>query len=81
MLAKNVKNHSDDTIMNTQYYESIELLEKSNVSREFVLGWAAGYLGNPQVEEQRRTEAYVAGFAAGAGKSTEGMEDYVNAPT
>ena len=43
--------------MNREYYDSIDRMEKHNVSRDFVLGWAAGYLGNPQLEEQRRTEA------------------------
>ena len=67
--------------MNREYYDSIDRMEKHNVSRDFVLGWAAGYLGNPQLEEQRRTEAYMAGFEAGEAKSTEGKEAYVNAPT
>ena len=31
--------------MNKEYYDSIDRMEKSNVSRDFVLGWAAGYLG------------------------------------
>ncbi|MDJ0958262.1 MAG: hypothetical protein QNI91_15450 [Arenicellales bacterium] len=50
------------------YYETIDKLEKMNVEREYIQGWIGGYLGNPEREEQRITEAYTAGYADGQKK-------------
>ena len=50
------------------YYETIDKLEKMNVEREYIQGWIGGYLGNPEREEQRVTEAYTAGYEDGQKK-------------
>ena len=50
------------------YYETIDKLEKMNVEWEYIQGWIGGYLGNPEREEQRITEAYTAGYADGQNK-------------
>lgn len=56
--------------MTNQYYETIRQLEKMKVSRQYILGWASGYLGNPEVEEQRITEAWRAGYEDGRSRTT-----------
>jgi hypothetical protein len=52
-------------------------MQKANVSREYVVGWASGYLHNPQREEQRLNDAYEAGYADGEGKKFDGYSDWV----
>ena len=47
--------------MNQDYYAAIDKMEKASVSREYIVGWASGYLQNPKVEEQRVNDAYEAG--------------------
>lgn len=54
--------------MDKFYYETIDKLEKMNIEREYIQGWIGGYLGNPEREEQRITEAYSAGYADGQNK-------------
>ena len=64
--------------MNSEYYESIDKMEKAKVSREYIVGWASGYLQNPMREEQRVTEPYEAGYADGEEKSEENFSNWVN---
>jgi hypothetical protein len=63
--------------MNTDYYAAIDKMEKANVSREYVVGWASGYLQNPKIEEQRSTEAYEAGYTDGEEKNADNFEAWV----
>ncbi len=60
--------------MNKQYYETVDQLEKMKVDREYIQGWIGGYLGNPEREEQRVTEAYSAGYEDGKQKKTDNAE-------
>ena len=55
--------------MNTVYYETIDKLEKMGVNPDYLQGWVGGFLGNPQREEQRVTEAYSAGYEDGQNKT------------
>lgn len=64
--------------MNDLYYQAIDKMEKANVSRDYLVGWASGFLRNPKLEEQRITEAYEAGYADGEEKSTDKFQDWVN---
>lgn len=57
--------------MNEVYYETIDKMEKANVSREYVVGWASGFLKNPKREEQRLNEAYEAGYADGEEQNSD----------
>ena len=52
-------------------------MEKENVSREYVVGWASGYLQNPKREEQRTNEAYDAGYDDGEEKNTDNYKDWI----
>lgn len=59
--------------MNPMYYQTIDKMEKAKVSRDYIIGWASGFLGNPKREEQRLNEAYEAGYDDGAGRKTDGF--------
>lgn len=63
--------------MNEDYYSAIDKMEKANVSREYVVGWASGYLQNPKIEEQRVNDAYEAGYADGEAKNAAGFDNWV----
>lgn len=62
--------------MNDVYYETIDKMEKENVSRDYVVGWASGYLQNPKREEQRVNEAYDAGYDDGAEKNAGNFKEW-----
>lgn len=63
--------------MNNVYYQTIDKMEQANVSREYVVGWASGFLNNPKREEQRLNEAYEAGYTDGGEKNTENFNNWV----
>lgn len=56
--------------MDQFYYETVDRLEKMQINQEYIQGWIGGFLGNPEREEQRMTEAYSAGYADGRNKET-----------
>ena len=62
--------------MNSIYYETIDKLEKMGVNQDYVRGWAGGFLGNPQREEQRLTDAYSAGYEDGQNNTTDSAADW-----
>lgn len=64
--------------MNNVYYQTIDKMEKSGVSPEYINGWACGFLHNPKREEQRLNEAYDAGYADGWEKKTDGFSTWAN---
>ena len=64
--------------MNSEYYDSINKMEKAKVSRDYIVGWASGYLQNPMREEQRVTEAYEAGYTDGSDKKTDNFTGWVD---
>ena len=49
----------------------IDKLEKMGVNPDYVQGWAGGFLGNPEREEQRVTDAYSAGYEDGQNQTTD----------
>ena len=63
--------------MNQAYRDAITKMEEMNVQAEYVLGWQGGFLGHPQREEQRVTEAYEAGYEDGQAKNTDNFSDWV----
>ena len=58
------------------YYETIDKLEKMGASRDYILGWAGGFLGNPMLEEQRVTEAYEAGYEDGSKREISRAKEF-----
>ena len=63
--------------MSNSYYDTVDKMEKAGVDAEYIIGWQSGYWINPEVEEQRLTEAYEAGYKAGSEKSEEGYMEWV----
>lgn len=63
--------------MNKIYYETLNKMEKDGADKEYVNGWAGGFLHNPKREEQRVTEAYEAGYKDGASQKTDGYKSWV----
>ena len=58
------------------YYDTVARMQKANVDPEYIQGWVGGFMGNPKREEQRVTEAYEAGYAAGESRDTAGFESW-----
>ena len=63
--------------MNQAYRDATTQMEEMQVDEEYIVGWQGGFLGHPQREEQRHTEAYEAGYADGNNRSTEGFANWV----
>jgi hypothetical protein len=63
--------------MNATYYKTIDAMEKKGVDREYINGWACGFLHNPKREEQRLGGAYDAGYDDGAAGKTDGFNSWV----
>ena len=63
--------------MDKFYYEAIDRMQKMKVDRQYLLGWIGGYMRNPKVEEQRRTESYAAGYDDGANKDTANLQNLI----
>ena len=62
--------------MNQAYRDAVTQMEKLEVQDEYVQGWQGGFLGHPQREEQRLTDAYQAGYEDGRAKSTENFANW-----
>ena len=58
------------------YNESIDKMQKAGANNDYVLGWAGGYLGNPEREEQRVNEAYEAGYEDGQAKNADNFSSW-----
>ena len=63
--------------MDQAYRDAVTQMEEMKVQAEYLLGWQGGYLGHPQREEQRLTEAYEAGYEDGQAKSTDNFASWV----
>ena len=63
--------------MNREYYDALQKMEQQHVREEYRLGWATAYVGSPQIEQQRRTEPYVAGYQAGCERTLETMTAWI----
>ncbi len=63
--------------MTNTYYQTISTLEKQNVARDYITGWASGFLGNPKIEEQRLTEGWAAGYEDGKENTTENSSSWI----
>jgi hypothetical protein len=58
------------------YYESVKKMEEMGVNDNYIQGWGAGFLNNPEIEEQRRTKEYEAGYEDGGEKLTENFANF-----
>ena len=55
--------------MDQAYRDATTKMEEMGVQLEYILGWQGGYLGHPEREEQRVTDAYSAGYEDGQAKN------------
>ncbi len=62
--------------MNQTYYKTIDAMEKKGVDKEYINGWACGFLHNPKREEKRVTDAYEAGYNDGVSGKTDGYASW-----
>ena len=65
--------------MNQAYRDAITRMEEMQLQPEYILGWQGGFLGHPQREEQRVTEAYEAGYADGSARTMDNFDNWVEA--
>jgi hypothetical protein len=70
-------NHREGTVDYALYHNTIVEMEKKKVNAEYIQGWIGGFMGNPQREKQRVTDAYDAGFKDGADKNTSNYENWI----
>lgn len=59
------------------YREATTKMEEMGVDPEYIIGWQAGYLGHPEREEQRITDAWQAGYEDGKARNTANFEKWV----
>lgn len=59
------------------YRETIAEMESKQVDREYVQGWAGGFMGNPKREEQRVSEAYEKGYEDGCNGEASNYESWI----
>ena len=62
--------------MDQVYRDAVTKMEAANVDPEYVVGWQGGYLGHPEREEQRVTDAYTAGYEDGQGKNVGNFDKW-----
>ncbi len=62
---------------NDDYYNAVDKMEKAGVDTDYVIGWQAGFLGHPEREEQRVSDAYSAGYEDGSNHNTENFSSWV----
>jgi hypothetical protein len=63
--------------MDKFYHDAIDAMEKAGVNRDYINGWALGYMEAPEREEQRVNDAYEAGYNDGKEKKTNGFQQWV----
>ena len=58
------------------FFHFFEWVDMLGVALVFVQGWVGGYLGNPEREEQRVSDAYKAGYQDGRKQVTDAALDW-----
>jgi hypothetical protein len=51
-------------------------MEEMGVNDNYIQGWVAGFLNNPEIEEQRITDEWEAGFEDGKGHTDENFSNF-----
>lgn len=59
------------------YYEGVIKMEKLGVSDNYIQGWVAGFLCNPEIEEQRITDEYESGYNDGQDHSDLNFSSFI----
>lgn len=58
------------------YHSTLKKMHEAGVSHDYYHGWASGALGNPELEEQRITDGYTAGYEHGRDGVVDGYKDW-----
>ncbi|MBT3186518.1 MAG: hypothetical protein HN828_00105 [Candidatus Thioglobus sp.] len=58
------------------YFESVKSMEQMGADDNYIQGWIAGYLGNPEIEEQRMTDEYESGYEDGKEKTDANFSNF-----
>jgi hypothetical protein len=58
------------------YYESVKKMEEMGVNDNYIQGWVAGFLNNPEIEEQRKTDEYESGYEDGQAHTDENFAKF-----
>ena len=64
--------------MDKEYYDTLSELQNMGVHNDYFIGWAGGYLENPEREEQHVNEAFEAAYEDGQAHNTDQAENFVN---
>ena len=62
--------------MNKEYFYKVTELENMKANEQYALGWQEGYQDAPEVEEQRMTDAYQAGYEDGTNNNFDNVEKF-----
>jgi hypothetical protein len=60
------------------YYQTMDAMYKAGAEKQYIDGWACGYLHNPRRGQQYLTEAYEAGYADGMSGNQDGYQVWVD---
>ncbi len=58
------------------YYEGVKKMEEMGVNDNYIQGWVAGFLNNPELEEQRITDEWESGFEDGKSHTDENFANF-----
>lgn len=58
------------------YFDIVKRMEKIGVNDNYIQGWIAGYLNNPEIEEQRITSEYKSGYQDGKEKLEDNFTNF-----
>ncbi len=58
------------------YYEGVKKMEEMGVNDNYIQGWVAGFLNNPEIEEQRITDEWKAGYEDGKGHTDANFTNF-----
>jgi hypothetical protein len=51
-------------------------MEEMGVNDNYIQGWVAGFLNNPEIEEQRKTDEYESGYEDGQAHTDENFAKF-----
>ena len=63
-------------VFKMDYYTGVKKMEEMGVNDNYIQGWVAGFLENPEIEEQRITDEYSAGYEDGKEKNDANFSNF-----
>jgi hypothetical protein len=59
------------------YFNAVSKMESMGVNDNYIQGWIAGFLCNPELEEQRITEEYESGYSDGKARVDSNFTNFI----